>query len=296
MKKESTKTERIPLDRILPNPEQPRKDFDPLALESLAASIREHDVLVPIVVEACQGGYILQDGERRLRAAKMAGLSDIPAVIHPPLEGDAPQARLVRALVVNVQRSDLNPIEEGQAYRRMQETFGWSVNEIGRQTGLDRVRIDNLILLTRLEPEIRTLIAAGKYYKDPTLARAILKLPDRDAAVRLVRRQSRKGATLKACLLGVKRLAETLMQDDPLTGDVPSLAVARRKAGLADDNEEPPRWQAMRELGVVPPWGMLAKTALDTCSECELRSMASHAVCGRCQLVDMLRRLMESAQ
>jgi hypothetical protein len=94
----------------------------------------------------------------------------------------------------------------------------------------------------------------------------------------------------------MKRLAELLMQDEPLDGNTPSLEVARRRADIEDDEEEPPRWHAMMELGSVPPWGMLAKVAFDTCSECELRKMASHAVCGRCQLVDLLRRLMEAAR
>jgi hypothetical protein len=219
-------------------------------------------------------------------------------VVHPPLDGGGTQTRLLRALVANVQREDVNPIEEGQVYRRMRDEFGWNVNEIHRRTGVERVRIDNLLLLTKLEPEIQELIASGRYPKDANLVRAVLRIPDREAAVAMVQGQSGRGTTLKGCILAAKRLAEILESGTPVQEAVrvPSMTYARERAGLPAGEEEPRRWNAMVELGVVPPWGMLSRGAFDTCAECELRNMASHAVCGRCQLVDMLRRLMEAAK
>lgn len=103
----------IPVDRIYPNPMQPRKIFDEAELHELADSIREHGVIEPIVVELCGRDFILHDGERRLRAARLASLKKIPAIVHPPLNGTGPRERLERALVANVQRSEMHPIEEG---------------------------------------------------------------------------------------------------------------------------------------------------------------------------------------
>src|SRR6185369_7089197 len=99
--------QQIHISRVVPNPEQPRKTFDQAELDGLADSIREHGVIQPIVVESCADDYILHDGERRLRAAKLAGLKKIPAIVHPPLNGTGPQERLERALVANVQRVEM---------------------------------------------------------------------------------------------------------------------------------------------------------------------------------------------
>ena len=116
----------VNVGQIYPNPEQPRKDFDLAELESLAESIRSHGILVPVKLEAAGDAFILHDGERRLRAARMAGLTQIPAEIQPGLNGNGPQTRLLQAVIINIQRADMNPVEEGQSYRRMRDEFGQS--------------------------------------------------------------------------------------------------------------------------------------------------------------------------
>jgi ParB family chromosome partitioning protein len=286
---------RIPLDRILPNPEQPRKTFDEGELLNLAASIREHGVIQPVTIEQAGDSYILQDGERRVRAARLAGLADIPALVLPPLNGSGTQDRLTRAVVVNVQRADMNPIEESHAYQRMRDEFGWNVNKIARRTGVYPKRIYDLLELGKLEPEIQQLIATRKFGHDANMIRAMLEIPDGQARISLVKGLAARKTTNKGCILAAKRLTEVLNSKAVIREHCPATAMAGKLAGM-DPDQEPRRWNAVMQLGSVPPWGMVTKTAFDTCEECELKSMASQAVCGRCPLVDMLRRLMMAAK
>ena len=140
----------LPVDQIDPNPEQPRRHFDTSQLESLAASILRHGVLQPVVVRQAGDRFELIVGERRWRASRAAGLETIPAVVH---ELD-PAARLEVAIVENVQREDLNPIELGHAYRTLSEG-GASQEEIGRRVSKDRSSIANHIRLLDLPADIQ---------------------------------------------------------------------------------------------------------------------------------------------
>lgn len=278
---------RIPLERVLPNPEQPRKAFDERELLQLKASILEHDVITPIIVEQAGENYILHDGERRVRAARLAGLQDIPAVVVPPLNGSGTQERLTRAVVANVQRANMNPIEESRAYQRMRDEFGWGTNEIARRTGAYPSKIHNLLLLGKLEAEIQQLIAAGKFHHDVRMVQALLEIPDGPARVNLVKGLASRKTTIKGCTAAAKRLTEVLNSRVTIREHNPAMATAGRLSRM-DPDQEPRRWNAMMQLGSVPPWGMLGKAAFDSCEDCELKS--------RCQLVDLLRRLMETAK
>jgi ParB family chromosome partitioning protein len=144
----------IPIDEVAPNPEQPRRAFDEAGLADLADSIRLHGLLQPIVVEARpEGGYRLVAGERRLRAARLAGLRSVPAVVRPASES-ARQA-LELALVENLQRTDLSPIEEAAAFARLADTFGLSHDAIARRVGRSRPAVSNAIRLLGLPPSIQ---------------------------------------------------------------------------------------------------------------------------------------------
>ncbi|MEZ6242441.1 MAG: ParB/RepB/Spo0J family partition protein [Phycisphaerales bacterium] len=144
---------------IQPNPAQPRQHFDEGALTALAESIRRSGMMQPIVVRpAGGGGYELVAGERRWRAATMIGSARVPAVV---CEADDREAAEL-ALVENLQREDLNPIERGGAFRRLSERYGLSHEEIGRLVGLDRSSVTNLIRLTELDETLRALIVEGK--------------------------------------------------------------------------------------------------------------------------------------
>ena len=157
----------IQVDLILPNPEQPRVDFDRKELEGLASSIREHGIIQPLVVEEAENGsYILHDGERRLRAAKMAGLKTVPAHVVPALNGSGGRERLTRALVANIQRSDLNPVEEARAYQRMIDELGMNVMQISRTVGVSQLRIKARLEILKLESSIQNMIITGLLPKD----------------------------------------------------------------------------------------------------------------------------------
>jgi ParB family chromosome partitioning protein len=170
----------IPVDRIRPNPEQPRRRFDPAELERLAASIRQHGVLQPVVVRAVDdGGYELVVGERRWRAAQVAGLPRLPAVIADV----APRERLELALVENVQRHDLNPIELALAFRALAES-GATQEEIGTRVGLERSTIANHLRLLELPREMQGDVESGSLSVGHAKAILAVGSPERRRALR----------------------------------------------------------------------------------------------------------------
>ena len=146
------------LDRIRPNPFQPRRHFDPIALEELAASIRQHGVLQPIVVRSVAGEHELVAGERRLRASKLAGRSSIPAVV---LEGISDQRMLELALVENVQRQDLDCIERALGFRRMQKELSMTQEDVADRVGLKRSTVANHLRLLELPDSVQQAVAKG---------------------------------------------------------------------------------------------------------------------------------------
>lgn len=164
--------QRVPVDRIRPNPHQPRQRFDPAQLAELAGSIREHGVIMPIVVRRDAEGFVLVAGERRLRAARMAGLHDIPAVVRgADLASDA---QLVLALLENLQRADLDPIEAAEGYQRLVQEFGLRQEDVARKVGKDRATVANSLRLLNLPPEGREAVISG--HISAGHARALLPL------------------------------------------------------------------------------------------------------------------------
>jgi len=145
----------IPLARIVPNRYQPRTRMDDAELEELAASIREHGVLQPVLVSQTLDGYELIAGERRVRAARLAGLERIPAVIRQLADRD----RLEIAIVENVQRADLDPLEEANAYRQLADEFGLSQERIAERVGKARATVANTMRLVDLHPDVQRAIA-----------------------------------------------------------------------------------------------------------------------------------------
>jgi ParB family transcriptional regulator, chromosome partitioning protein len=149
----------IPLEMIRPNQRQPRRDFDQDGLQGLADSIRSRGLIQPVVVRPLAGGtYELVAGERRLRAAKIAGLDSIPAVVRPADDGE----RLDLALAENMARQDLNAVEEARACALLVEDLGLTKGEVGRRVGKSRAAISNLIRLLELPEEALELIGAGE--------------------------------------------------------------------------------------------------------------------------------------
>lgn len=149
----------IPIDQLRPNPRQPRHHFDRDSLEELAASIRLHGVLQPLLVsEEPPDRYILITGERRWRAARLAGLSTVPAVIRERIEDNE---QLELALVENLQRRDLTPLEESRAFDHLRSSLGLSQQEIADRVGMDRSTVANALRLLRLPAEVQELVERG---------------------------------------------------------------------------------------------------------------------------------------
>lgn len=169
---ESEDVLRISLDQIHAGPHQPRADFDEARLGELAASIREAGVLQPIIVRPGATGYEIVAGERRFRAARIAGLAEIPAIVRRYSDDEV----LVLSLVENVQRQDLNPIDKALAYRRLVSHLGTTQEEVARRLGLDRSSVANMIRLLDLPEEIRELVRGGAISMGH--ARALLGLED----------------------------------------------------------------------------------------------------------------------
>lgn len=148
----------VPIDLIERNPRQPRSHFDPQALQELADSIRAQGVLQPILLRPRAGGrYEIVAGERRWRAAQMAGLHEVPAVVR-----EMDEARVFEvALIENVQREDLNPMEEAYAYYRLAEDYGHTQERIAELTGKSRSHVANFMRLTHLDPALQAMLASG---------------------------------------------------------------------------------------------------------------------------------------
>lgn len=182
----------IPLDAIDPNPDQPRRMFDDDALAALAESIAEVGVLQPISVKpAEEGRYVIIAGERRWRAARRAGLAEIPAMIR---QADAEQA-LTQALVENIQREDLTPLEEAAAYRQLLEDFGMSHEELGTRVGKSRPAITNTLRLLQLPASIQGMLERGEITAGH--ARALLGIDDRAYAEHVARRAAEEGWSVR---------------------------------------------------------------------------------------------------
>ena len=175
----------LPVQKVEPNPMQPRREFDQEALEALADSISEHGMLQPLTVRELPSGYFqIIAGERRWRAARLAGLSEVPALV---IEADD-RKTMELALIENLQREDLNPVEEALGYDSLMKDYGLTQEEAARRVGKSRPAVANALRLLNLEEELLELVRASKL--SPGHARAILSVKDpakrREAAQKIV--------------------------------------------------------------------------------------------------------------
>lgn len=175
------RVEYIPVDRIRAGPCQPRQALDSQELEDLAESVRSHGILQPIVVRPVTDGYEVVAGERRWRAAVMAGLDSVPAVVRQVSDVQA----LAMALVENLQRQDLNPLERAKAYQRLVEEFGLTQEEVARTVGRSQPSVANTLRLLALPPEVLELLGRGELSE--AHARVLLSVSDPQRRVELAR-------------------------------------------------------------------------------------------------------------
>ena len=187
----------VSVNAVTPRKDQPRKDFDLQALQMLADSVREHGVLQPILVRECEDStpeqrhYEIIAGERRWRAARMASLSEIPAIV---MTGDDLKIAQI-SLIENVQRQDLNPVEEALAYRALIDKFGMTQEAVAQQAGKDRSTVTNLLRLLNLPSEVLTFLRDGKLTMGH--ARALLSLSTKEDMVRLAEKTMEKELSVR---------------------------------------------------------------------------------------------------
>ena len=192
----------IPISQIAPNPLQPRTTFDAARLQELANSIQTNGIIQPILVRKHAGQYELIAGERRLRAAKLAGLSEVPAIVQ-----DFADERLLEiALIENIQREDLNPIETAQALDRLSREMNLSHEEIANRTGKDRTTITNMIRLLRLPGTVQLLVAERRLSMGH--ARAILGLTSVELQTQVAEKSAAQGFSVRQVERLVKKMNE----------------------------------------------------------------------------------------
>jgi ParB family chromosome partitioning protein len=235
----------IDLDEIEPNPHQPRANFDDEALEGLAESIRLVGVLQPVVVRPKPGGgYQLVAGERRWRAARRVGLSQIPAVIRQGEDA----AWLTEALVENLQRSDLTPLEEAAAYRQLLEDFGLTHDEVGKRLGKSRAAVTNTLRLLSLPASIQARLEAGDLSAGH--ARALAGIEDRAFAEHVAKRAIAEGWSVRQVEEAVRlRKGETSRR--PRIREVRPAEIIELESRLADRLESKVRVEFRNGRGAL---------------------------------------------
>jgi ParB family chromosome partitioning protein len=198
-------TAEVDIDRLTPNDFQPRVTMDDARLQELSRSIRSNGVIQPIVVRRQGDHFQIIAGERRWRAAKLAGLQSVPIVIKDLAAGQD-QARLELALIENLQREDLNPIDEALAYRRLADEFRLTQDAIATAVGKDRATVANMLRLLKLPHEVQTEITSGRLSMGH--ARALIPLPDEADQRRLARDVIGRGLSVRETEALVKRVVE----------------------------------------------------------------------------------------
>ncbi len=212
------------LSEIEPNRNQPRKDFDEQALSELADSIREHGVIQPLLVRPLEtGGYQLVAGERRWRAARMVGLAEVPVVIREMSETEVMEL----ALIENLQRKDLNPLEEAAGYRELMTTYGLTQDQVAKRVGKSRSAVANCLRLLNVPEEIQPYLRSGQLSAGHV--KALAGMEDRQEMVRIARNAAEKGLSVR----DVERQAAQTSQP------------SRETAGKKDPAREPSFYQEL---------------------------------------------------
>ena len=293
----------IDITHIERNPRQPRQWFDNKELNNLAASIREHGIIQPLIVTPANanGIYTLIAGERRLIAAGRAERETVPVVIR---EVANEQDYLILALVENVDRSDMTPVEEGDAYLALRSQ-GMPNAEIARKVGVSATRVGNCINCASLPEKTRALINKGQLYISNQF---ISRLRDiAELSTRACDELARQIADVQPILKAANKTATTVLNQ--LSSLKQEKKLAKRKKNIFDaasrlseldiDESQPPspgKWDLLKEAGLLPSWTMITETALMICAGCDLYEFASHPICSACTAARMLAQLAKKAE
>lgn len=207
----------VPVGSISPNPHQPRQSINQDKLEELAASIREHGIIQPIVVTSHGNSrYSLIAGERRWRAAQLAGLEEVPVVIKEATTGE----QLQLALVENIQRADLNPLEAAYAYKSLIDDFGLTQEAVADRVGKSRITVTNALRLLRLPAQVLESLSLGMIEEGH--ARALLQVPDEERMLRLLEHTVAEGLNVRQVEALARRLAQTPVHESELPQPIPA--------------------------------------------------------------------------
>ncbi len=282
---------KINVDSILPNPQQPRAWFDETALKELADSIRQNGLIQAVTVEDnLDGTYILVDGERRLRAHKLIGLTEIDAIVRP-LTNHKGKERLVSAVAANLARNALNSVEEARAYKKMREEMGMSVAAIAVACGTTNTNIYCKMKINKFTAEEQEFMAVGSLPTQVEALDALLSITDEKSRVEMSRRLAQRSPTIAI----VKRACSQFLQ---INLDISKAKKEKRTGTPATQQVEEmlPEWDALYQVGRVPKWKNFTESVVATCDKCSLRSVASESTCQACPLVEMVTTIMESVK
>lgn len=276
---------RVRIDKILPNPVQPRRVFEADEMRALAESIREVGLIHPVVVVKSGDWFVLVDGERRYRACRSLGMTEIEVVVREEIPE---QDMLVQALVANVQRADLNPIEEARAYQVMRDKMGMNQMEISRKTGTNLVRVSHRLSLLELPIELQDLIQSGEIPVDKRVVKVILSLPE-EYRMEFARKIAGREMSIRQIQDAGNRLQEMLATSASRERmDVPAV-------DLADPGHVKPGWDMLAQAGVLPVWRIVVDSARKTCKECGWGDLASREVCKDCPAVQFVSLMNKKA-
>jgi ParB family chromosome partitioning protein len=217
----------VEVERIEPNPRQPRHSMDPQALQELADSIREHGMIQPLIVTEAGEGYQLIAGERRWAAARIAGLSKVPVIVKEA----TPREMLELALVENLQRTDLNPLEAAGAYRQLVDDFGLTQGEVAARVGKNRATVANTLRLLQLPDQVKRVLAEGRITEGH--ARALLSLETPEDQLNAMGTILRRGLSVRQAEEMVRRLvapAKPKARDEAASPETQALESQFREA------------------------------------------------------------------
>jgi ParB family chromosome partitioning protein len=273
---------KIDVTKIKPNPQQPRSEIDPTQLEALAESIRQVGVINAIAVEEASDGYILVDGERRWRAAMLAGLSEIEATVSPGLNGQGEMDRLTRATAANLVREDMNPVDRAKAFRKMTE-LGMNGKEIASACGCAPATVSDSLFMLEFSEDIKQYFQERKLPFSGLMIRAIRDIGDVDMQRKVVGIAVGHEMSGSAIIRMIKRMQFRKSQQRGILA-----------AGKESRMRSREHWNMLMQAGVETLEERIEKAAVEVCMDCVLYDEASHTVCRECPGVMLLKKLEEA--
>lgn len=285
----------LPVDTILPNPEQPRRHFDGVAIKELADSIHAIGLQSPILVEAnpeIKETYLLVSGERRLRAHRLLNLPTIQAIIRP---NGTKLDLLADSLTENVQRNDMSPVEEGYAYQKLRNEHGLTVRKISLRIGVGEARIHYCLkIVDNLEPEIIDLFEKKKLPMSTEPLNALIDVPAGEIRIKFARRLANEShqPSIKSIVMASRRLVNSLNSSKEYKSrdEAPAFSMVKKDEHF---DKHLPAWDVFCQARELPPFPLFQASVRKTCNACALREVASPSTCSQCPLAQMVSELME---